>query len=198
MIDITTRLQALESIIETGRASFISVGEALCQIKAEGLYKEFGTFELYCQTRWGFGKRYANMIIGSAEVAKELEAEAGTRVPTEKQARELKKAPKEKRAKVLERATQKAASEDRPVTAADIRDQINAANPPDDAQTPSDAPADSGTGEETTSFGDKQEYDIHEFTRSLDALCEEFKSVATKAQRPKTRELLLWWANEFK
>lgn len=117
---IATRLQGLEVIIERGRASFIEVGKALAAIKAEGLYsEEFGTFEAYCQERWGFGKRYANMIIESSETVAALPP--GTIVPaTESQARQLSRVTAEKRAEVMQAAASRAATENRTVTAQDI------------------------------------------------------------------------------
>lgn len=119
---IATRLQGLEIIIERGRASFIEVGKALAEIKSANLYaEEFGTFEAYCQERWGFGKRYANMIIESSATVQSLGSIPGTMVPTtERQARELSKVPADKRAEVMQAATSRASTENRSVTAQDI------------------------------------------------------------------------------
>ena len=64
--------------------------DALMEIRDGRLYRaEFGTFEEYCQERWGWGRNYINKLIASAEVVENL----GTIVPklpaTERQARPL-------------------------------------------------------------------------------------------------------------
>jgi phage N-6-adenine-methyltransferase len=82
-------LAQLEVIIERGLSIFVEVGAALLQIRDSRLYREtYATFEDYCRQRWGWSRRYGNMIIAAAQVTKLL----GTTVPipaTERQAREL-------------------------------------------------------------------------------------------------------------
>jgi hypothetical protein len=47
---------------------FFEVGSALMEIKINGLFREtHRNFNVYCQERWGFGRSYANKLIGSAE-----------------------------------------------------------------------------------------------------------------------------------
>lgn len=79
-----SRLDACEKVIERGLASFVEVGEALLTIRENKLYRaSHGTFEGYCQKRWGFTDRRARQLMDAAEI--------GTMVPvsTERQAREL-------------------------------------------------------------------------------------------------------------
>jgi hypothetical protein len=67
------RLAELEDVIARGIASFIEVGEALCEVRDSRLYKvEHGTFEDYCQKKWGITKSRANQLIGAAVVVENL------------------------------------------------------------------------------------------------------------------------------
>lgn len=59
----------LERIIEAGLQTFIEVGTALLAIREQGLYKDFGTFEMYCSERWDLGRRRAYQLMDAAEVA---------------------------------------------------------------------------------------------------------------------------------
>lgn len=64
-------LAECESDITDGVAM---VGEALANIRDGRLYRaEFGTFEAYCQGRWGMARSTANRKIVAAEVAEILE-----------------------------------------------------------------------------------------------------------------------------
>ena len=61
-------LASLEKIIDAKLGDFFDVGNSLMEIKAKGLYREtHKNFNGYCQARWGFGRSYANKLIGSAE-----------------------------------------------------------------------------------------------------------------------------------
>lgn len=78
------RLAEAEAKIERGLSTFWEVGSALMQIRDERLYRaEFGTFEDYCQERWGMTRRRANQLVEAATL--------GTMVPieNERQARAL-------------------------------------------------------------------------------------------------------------
>lgn len=88
----TAALADLEDIIRNGIGSFVRVGLALKAIRDGKLYRDsHKTFEDYCHERWGFTRRFANMMIRAAEVVKSL----GTIVPKppqlESHARELAK-----------------------------------------------------------------------------------------------------------
>lgn len=95
-------LKGCEATIAKGKQTFVEVGMALCQIRDDRLYRvEFGSFNEYCEARWGWSDNYARRLISAAEVVKTVPI--GT-VSTESQARELAKVPADKRAKVLEKA----------------------------------------------------------------------------------------------
>lgn len=79
------RLHHKERLIERGVQQ---VGEALRDIRNERLYREtHGTFEAYCEQRWGISPRHANRQIAAAEVADAM-GPIGPNL-SESQAREL-------------------------------------------------------------------------------------------------------------
>ena len=99
----SARLVALECEIEKGRKTFVEVGLALAEIRDNRLYRsDYGTFEQYCQEKWGFKKSYAYQIIDSASVAKSMSAVAD--IGSERAARELAKVSPALRAEVVEKA----------------------------------------------------------------------------------------------
>jgi hypothetical protein len=58
----------LERVIDAKLGDFFEVGSALMEIKGKALFREtHRNFNLYCLERWGFGRSYANKLIGSAE-----------------------------------------------------------------------------------------------------------------------------------
>ena len=62
------RLDTLEKVLDAKLGDFFEVGSALMEIKSEELFREtHRNFNAYCQDRWGFGRSYANKLIGSAE-----------------------------------------------------------------------------------------------------------------------------------
>lgn len=62
-----------ESIIEDGVKSFLHVGRSLIAIRDGSLYGEkYGTFEAYCEKRWGFKRAQAYRLMEAAEVVKEV------------------------------------------------------------------------------------------------------------------------------
>lgn len=86
----THRLDALEGVIERGKAAFVEVGEALLEIRDRRLYREsHGTFDDYCRERWDFARSTAYQFIDAARV---VSAMADIPVPapsSERVAREL-------------------------------------------------------------------------------------------------------------
>lgn len=88
-VEESEHLQRCESVIKGGLDTFYAVGSALAEIREARLYREaYATFEDYCQGKWAMGRRYANQLIGAAEVVASLGAMAP--IPeTERQAREL-------------------------------------------------------------------------------------------------------------
>lgn len=68
-------LQRHEQIIQQGLNTFVEVGQALAAIRDSRLYREdYGTFEDYCQSRWGMKERRAYQFMDAAKVIKELES----------------------------------------------------------------------------------------------------------------------------
>jgi hypothetical protein len=67
------RLTELETIIERGKQSFIEVGQALEEVRDSKLYKEhYGTFEEYCELRWGFKKSRVYQMMEASQAALQL------------------------------------------------------------------------------------------------------------------------------
>lgn len=70
-----TELQQCEILIEHGFKTFIEVGAALMKIRDSRLYRqEFGTFEEYCNTRWGLEQRRAYLFMDAAKIADNLKS----------------------------------------------------------------------------------------------------------------------------
>lgn len=86
----SSRLVQLESLIETGRSTFLEVGAALLEIRDRRLYRvEHDTFAAYCRKRWGFGKSQAYRLIQAA-VESEM-SPMGDKPKTEREARKRRK-----------------------------------------------------------------------------------------------------------
>lgn len=122
-----SRLSHLERTIERGLSTFVEVGEALLEIRDSRLYlSDYATFEIYCESRWGFKASRARQLIGAAQVAGELQSVTNVTPANEGQAREL--APLKdnvvQMADAWTEAREKAESEERPVTAKDVREAV--------------------------------------------------------------------------
>ena len=114
---VARRLADAEATIAKGLTTFVEVGNALRRIRDERLYADdYGTFESYCDQRWGFTDRRARQLMDSASIIGDLPT--GTIVPlSEGQARELTGLDPETAAEVMDLA-----AESGKVTAASIRD----------------------------------------------------------------------------
>lgn len=99
-------LQSCEDIIERGKTTFVAVGLALAEIRERKLYKrDFDTFEVYCQKRWGWSHQRASQLINSAAVIQRLPEKVATIVAkNEGVAREVSKVAPEKREEVVQKA----------------------------------------------------------------------------------------------
>lgn len=100
----------MESVIEKGLQTFVEVGAALSQIRKERLYREtHGSFEAYCQDRWGWSRQRSSQLIAASETVAGLSTivdKTTHKLPiNEAQARELTKAPKEDRPAIMEEAS---------------------------------------------------------------------------------------------
>lgn len=84
------QLSVLEDTIERGLKTFVDVGTALIVVRDMRLYRQnFGTFEDYCQKRWGMQRRYAYRLMEAAEVVQNVSNWTQTLPATESQARPL-------------------------------------------------------------------------------------------------------------
>jgi hypothetical protein len=62
-----------EQVINRGLQSFVEVGSALMKIRDERLYRQdYGTFEFYCDRRWGMSRVHAFRQIEAARVCRML------------------------------------------------------------------------------------------------------------------------------
>ncbi|MCA9235676.1 MAG: hypothetical protein KDA44_09395 [Planctomycetales bacterium] len=98
-----------ELCIERGLKTFREVGAALIAIRDQRLYRaEFKSFEAYCQERWGWTRRRADMLIEATTTADMIENNCSHRPANEAQTRPLAAVPKKSRAEVWEQAVQTA------------------------------------------------------------------------------------------
>jgi hypothetical protein len=70
------RLKELETVISTGWGAAVAVGQALREIRDEGLYLEVGasSFDSYCRSRWSIADRTALQYMDAAAVARAIRA----------------------------------------------------------------------------------------------------------------------------
>lgn len=144
--DEQVRKGELEHTIETGKAAFLEVGQALAEIQKSKLYRDqFDTFDAYCKTRWQFSDNYARRLVSASKVVKQLESQTvpiGT-VKSEAVARELGKLPEGDRPAVLANATAAAKKAGKPsVTAKDVADAAEKAKPAEKPEPPKSATSD--------------------------------------------------------
>ena len=153
-LTITDRrdLERLESIIEKGVKQFVSVGNALAEIRERRLYHEnHDAFEDYCQQVWGFTKQRASQLIQAAKV--EAVCQPVVDVPNERVARAIAAVPEAEREKVVEWAAEKA--EGKPLTAAAIeRAAAEFAEAEPEEEEPEEDEAVGGDGQEESSGSD--------------------------------------------
>lgn len=95
-VDEKIRRSHLEQAIEEGQGAMLTMSRALLEIHNSKLYRDYGTFEDYCDRKWGFSDRYGRMLIQYAENMNQLE-KTGTMVPVlpanERQSRPLNSLP---------------------------------------------------------------------------------------------------------
>ncbi len=140
---VDTALAECEEIIGRGLDTFIEVGEALCRIRDDHLYRASGytSFDTYCRDQWDLGRSRAYQLIDASEVVRALPE--GTPVPAnEAQARELKLVEPEDRAGVMEEAARGGKPTAPAIQAAATKRQRPASNQP----APTKAPGPKYTG----------------------------------------------------
>ncbi|MGC1214122.1 MAG: DUF4326 domain-containing protein [Micromonospora sp.] len=125
-----------EQRIERGLKTFVEVGTSLATIRDNRLYRaEFGTFEDYCQDRWGFDRTRAQNFITAARTVLEI-SNTGLPAPErESQARELARVPEPERADIWRETVERT---DGKPTAAAIRETYERTQTP--AITPEPEP----------------------------------------------------------
>lgn len=117
-------LTECERVIEAGQKTFVEVGQALLKIRESRLYRaEHGTFEEYCLSRWGMARSHAHRLIDAAAVTKNL-SPIGDIPKTEAVVRPLTKLAPDQQREAWTKANEKAASENRPVTARDVGEMV--------------------------------------------------------------------------
>jgi hypothetical protein len=121
-----TQLEELETVIHHGIKTFIEVGNALMAIRDGRLYKaEYGTFEAYCWKRWEFAASRARQLIGAAAIVENLKSVTTVTLPqSERVARALAKLPAADQPAAWQAATEKAQTENHPVTARDVEEVV--------------------------------------------------------------------------
>ena len=103
------RLTQLETEIGEGLKTFMKVGSALLEIRDTRLYRlNYGTFEEYCQERWGMSRSYAHRTIEAAQTVGNLLPIGNILPATESQVRPLTQLAPEDQAIVWQRATETA------------------------------------------------------------------------------------------
>lgn len=87
------RLKELEGVIASGWAEVVRVGQALREIRDDGLYLELGdglTFEAYCRSRWSLPESSAYQKIDAAKIHEATSAiGGGMPITSERVGREL-------------------------------------------------------------------------------------------------------------
>lgn len=155
------RLVVLEDAIERGVRSFVETGRALLEVQRSRLYRaQFATFEDYCRARWDMSRARAYQLIDAATVVEVVSTTVDATAPaTEAVARELAplRQEPEQMVKVWETATSTAATLERPVTAADVRDARRQLDPAPPAQPPAAAPEPAGDASSDLRFAHIEE-----------------------------------------
>lgn len=134
-------LRSLEGRIEKGLQTFRDVGFALMEIREDKLFRAtHETFEAYCRDRWGLDQARAYQFLGAAEVVKALGD--GVEGPVnESQARELVSLVHTD-PKAVREVWKDVQATGKPITAAVIREAVQAHSPRPDAPpgtTPTEA-----------------------------------------------------------
>ncbi len=113
-----------EKVIEHGMKTFVDVGRALLAIRdnERKLYREHGTFEKYCNERWGFSRIHAHRLISAAKVTEALPM--GNKPTGERQARELARLPDDQQAECWQDYTEECEQEDVKPTAKGLREKV--------------------------------------------------------------------------
>jgi len=126
-LDVSERgkFRKLEATIAEGISSFVSVGEALKEIRDAKLYREsYKTFEKYVDDKWGMQKSQAYRLIDASVVSQNLSHNVGEKsraseITNPRQLCELKDVPAESMESVIDKAAEIAG--DDKITASDLK-----------------------------------------------------------------------------
>jgi hypothetical protein len=110
-------LDANETVIAGGLQSFIEVGMAFYRIREQRLYRTYGTFDDYCQQRWGFTDSRARQLILGATTAQHVETVTTVTLPNEHCARALRTFPADLQPAIAQIASAEAGAFGKPLTA---------------------------------------------------------------------------------
>jgi hypothetical protein len=68
------QLEQLETTIKKGFKTFYQVYEALFEIHDKGLYREYGTFEQYCDKKWGISRSQGHRCVAFVKCVTNLKS----------------------------------------------------------------------------------------------------------------------------
>lgn len=124
-INEQNELREHEQTIEQGLKTFVDVGNALLAIREEQLYRvEYGTFDAYCQERWGFVSRQAERLILASRTVQNLRP-IGRKLPTsEYQARPLTQLEPEQQREVWTAVVQESQETGERITGAKVKAMV--------------------------------------------------------------------------
>lgn len=124
-LDESKRFISLEKIIKAGVTTFISVGDALAEIKNSRLYRaDFPTFQAYCEKTWNFTRMRAHQLIEASEVHKALPANVKHCFTNPRQLNALAKLPKSKRVKAVKAIVKAAKKSGGRITAKTVKAEV--------------------------------------------------------------------------
>lgn len=136
----TGRLNDLERRIEAARMSFVDAGEALAEIRDERFYRlTHGTFEDYCQERWGLSRVHAHRLIEAASAVERIRLlPIGNILPaTESQARELTRLEDpDQQIAAWEKVVERTDGDPKKITAKVVREEVQKLLPEKDDDAP--------------------------------------------------------------
>jgi hypothetical protein len=128
-----SELERNENVIKRGLTTFAVVGNALLAIRDARLYREqYKTFGEYCREKWGFERRQAYRLMDAATVVENVSR--GTHCPplqSERQARPLARLAPADQPEAWKAANDKAETEGRKVTAADVEKEVEKRTAPE-------------------------------------------------------------------
>jgi hypothetical protein len=134
--DLRTQSEQLAELESVIKVSFVSAGNAFAQIRDRGLYRsaEYPTFEAYCKGRWSITDERVRQLAGAAETVRvitgvSLDTTAGP-VPapapaSERVIRPIVSKPAEVQRAAWKSANERAAVEQKPVTARHVQTAVD-------------------------------------------------------------------------